>query len=346
MAFTRFDDNPLIVPSQVVPSTPELEVMGAFNAGVTEHDGDVLLLVRVAERPVPQHGYVSTVVLDTEADTRALKTLRFRLDDPKLVSDDPRVFHYAGRFYLTSLSHLRVARSKDGRQFTIENTPALEPTEWYEEFGIEDAHITKIGDTYWITAVGVCFLGISTVLYSTKDFVHFDRHGIIFPCDNRDVVIFPEKIDGEYVALHRPMSELSSPAIWAATSPDLINWGGHRFVMGPRPGQWDNSRVGASTVPIRTDRGWLAIFHGATATDDYCLGTVLLDLDEPWRVVACGGQPVLMPEETYEREGLISNVVFSCGCVERDGTLLIYYGAGDRCIAGASTTIDRLLTTV
>ena len=346
MIFRRFDENPLIVPSQVMPSDPGLEVMCVFNAGVTEHNGEVLLLMRVAERPIPENGYLSTLVLDTETERPMLKKLAFRLDDPKLVFDDPRMFRYDGRFLLTSLSHLRVARSRDGRHFTIDDTPALMPAEWYEEFGVEDPHITMIGDTYWITAVGVCSLGVSAVLYSTKDFVEFDRHGVIFPCDNRDVVIFPEKIDGDYVALHRPMSCFSNPAIWTATSRDLVNWGSHRFLLKSRPGQGDNSRVGASTVPIKTERGWLEIFHGATAVNEYCLGTVLLALDDPLRIIARGDEPVLAPDEPYEKDGLVSNIIFSCGCVERDGKVLVYYGAGDRCIAGAETTVDKLLTTL
>jgi len=346
MAFRRFDENPLITPSQVSPSGPGLEVMCAFNAGVTEYNGEVLLLIRVAERPVPEPGYVSTIVLNRETDSPRFKTIRYRLDDPNLSIDDPRIFHYDDRFYLTSLSHLRVARSPDGRRFTVEDTPALMPAEWYEEFGIEDAHITKIGDTFWITAVGVSFLGVATALYSTTDFIEFARHGVIFPCDNRDVTIFPEKIDGEYMALHRPMSGFSGPAIWTASSPDLVRWGSHRFLMGPGPGQWDSGRVGASTVPIRTDRGWLGIFHGATDHNDYSLGTLLLDGDDPTRLIARSDQPVLRPEAAYERDGLMSNVVFSCGCIERAGIVLLYYGAGDRCIAGAEATVAELIATL
>jgi len=345
MVFERFEDNPLIVPSHVTPTSPDLEVMCVFNAGVTEHNGDVVLLMRVAERPVSEEGYVSTIVLDTDTDPPSLNTKRFALEDPKLVFTDPRIFHYDGKFYLTSISHLRVARSSDGIRFQVDDTPALMPMRWYEEFGIEDAHITKLDDTYWITAVGVCCLGISTALYSTTDFRQFRRHGVIFPCDNRDVVIFPEKIDGRYYALHRPMSAYSQPTMWIAASRDLVDWGSHRFVMGPRPGQWDSSRVGASAVPIRTELGWIEIFHGANDDNDYCLGSVLLDLDDPGRVVARNGRPVLVPETRYETEGLMSNVVFSCGCVERGGKVLLYYGAGDKCIAGAETTVDALLDT-
>ncbi|MCD6287859.1 MAG: glycoside hydrolase family 130 protein [Candidatus Hydrogenedentes bacterium] len=344
MKFTRFDENPLIVPEQVQPSAPDREVMCSFNAGVTEFNGEILLLMRVAERPIQEPGWVSTFVTDWHESPAATKVVRFKEDDPKLDMRDPRVFRYGDEFYLSSLSHQRIARSVDGRTFTIDTEPALIPRDWYEEFGIEDAHITEIGGTYYITAVGVSSLGISTVLYSTTDFVEFNRHGILFPCDNRDVVLFPEKIDGDFTVLHRPMSTLGThPAIWTARSPDLINWGRHKLVVNPRPGMWDSRRVGASTVPFRTARGWLDIYHGATESDDYCLGAVILDSNDPTRVVSRTEHPILQPETPYETEGLISNVVFSCGCTVRDGIVLIYYGAGDRMIAGAEMPLDDLL---
>jgi len=346
LVFERFAENPLIEPSHVKPSRPGLEVACTFNAGVTVHKSDVVLLVRVAERPTGQAGYLSTIVLLRHASGAQLKTLRFKLSDPDLEYEDLRIFRYCGELYLTSLSHLRVARSKDGRDFTVDDKPAIAPTEWYEEFGIEDPRITLINGTYWITAVGVSRQGVATSLYSTEDFEQFDRHGIIFHCNNRDVAIFPEKIGKQYLAFHRPFTSFGAPSIWTARSSDLLHWGQHRLFMSPDPLLWGNARVGAGAVPMKTEKGWLELFHGATPDDHYCLGTLLLDSDQPWHIISRCDEPVFRPEAQYERNGFVPNVVFTCGMVEHEGKILMYYGAADRCIAGAETTLDRLLDTV
>ena len=224
-AVRRAPENPIITPAMVQPSRPELEVVGAFNPAVTRHDGEVLLLLRVAEAPQSAPGDVAAPVYNV--DTGRLEIRKWARGSDGVDTSDPRVTVVDGRTWLTSISHIRIARSTDGINFQVDPTPALSPTNAYESFGIEDPRITLLDGTYWINYTAVSPWGISTALASTKDFRTFDRHGIIFPPPNRDVTIFPEKIGGRYAALHRPMaSEPGENAIWGATSTDLMDWGG------------------------------------------------------------------------------------------------------------------------
>jgi predicted GH43/DUF377 family glycosyl hydrolase len=126
-----------------------------------------------------------------------------------------------------------------------------------------------------------------------------------------------------------------------------VHWGEHRYVTGPRAGRWDGWKVGGGAVPIRTDRGWLSIYHAADENQRYCLGAMLTDLDQPETVIGCSDDPILQPEAPYETQGFFGNVVFTCGAVhESDGRIIIYYGAADECIAAAETTVDDLLACI
>jgi len=299
----------------------------------------------VAERPRPQAGEVVAPILHPEDPSQGIQILRARKGSPDLEEVDSRVFKYKGSTYLTSTSHLRLARSEDGRDFTVADTPALTPARREEEFGIEDPRITQIGDRYYINYSAISRMGISTGLAVTRDFATYERMGIIFVPDNRDVTIFPEKVGGLYVCYHRPVSGMFGRAdMWLATSPDLLRWGDHRYVAGTRPGMWDCWRIGGGAVPFKTPKGWLEIYHGVDATQRYCLAAMLADAERPERIIGRSPTPILSPDAPYEREGFFGNVVFTCGAVaDPDGRVLIYYGAADQCIAGAETTVQDLL---
>ena len=344
----RFDENPLIRPEDVPPSAEGLEVVGAFNPGAFEFRGRVGLLVRVAERPCPgDPSEVSVPVLDTSAHPPEVQLIRLRRDDPTWDFSDPRVIAPAAggpgaHHYLTSLSYLRLAWSEDGRRFQFGHAPVW-PGDRYERFGIEDPRVARIGDLYLITYSAVSEAGICVGLISTADFRLFARHGVILPPENKDVCFFPRKVDGDYVLLHRPSSDWCRPGIWIARSPDLVEWGHHKFVAGPDPQGWDSLRIGAGPPPVWTPRGWLAIYHGA-GERGYCLGAMLLDPEDPARVIARSPEPLLAPEADYERDGLFDNVVFCNGLVERpSGELWLYYGAGDRVIAGCRCDLQEIL---
>ncbi len=342
----RFENNPIISPRDVKPSREDFEVMCAFNAGATRFKGGVVLLVRVAERPVPRPGYVATATYNPQSGQ--VEPLFIKLDDPDLKSSDPRAFEYKGKIYLTSISHLRLATSKDGRHFQVDEKPALGPQSEYELYGVEDPRITQLNDWYYVNYSAISLRGVATALARTRDFQHFERLGLIFPPDNKDIAIFPEKIGGRYYTFHRPsMKQLGAPSLWLASSDNLRDWGRHEFIIGPRPGMWDSERVGCGAAPIKTPQGWLALYHASDEKVRYCTGAVLLDLEAPWKVLARSRDPFLFPEASYETSGFLPNVIFQNGLLENgDGTLTLYYGAADDKTCGAEVAIKDILASL
>jgi len=189
--------------------------------------------------------------------------------------------------------------------------------------------------------------GVGVGLIKTTDWKHFSREGMIFPPHNKDCAIFEEKIGGKYFALHRPSSpELGGNYIWLAESPDLIHWGQHKCIATVRAGMWDSVRVGAGAAPIRTDKGWLEIYHGANSEHRYCLGALLLDINDPSKVLARSVEPIMEPTQTYEQTGFFGNVVFTNGNYVEGDTINIYYGASDEVICGAKLSISQILSTL
>lgn len=339
----RFSNNPLFKPSDLQPSRTDVEIMCAFNPAATLFNGQRLLLLRVAEKAIPGPGCVATPIFDPETGDVHIK--QFRLDDPDVEISDPRFFTHKGTIYLTSLSHFRVATSDDGVHFTIDPKPSMFPEGPYETYGIEDARITRIDGGYYVNYTAVSNRGVVTTLAQTDDFKTFRRLGIIFSPDNKDVALFPEKINGRYQAFHRPaVRHAGAPSIWTASSPDLLDWGRHEFVIGPRDDSWDCERVGAGTSPIKTPEGWLALYHAADHDTRYCLGALLLDLEKPWKVIARSKEPFFVPEALYELEGFMPNVVFHNGTIDLgDGNLELYYGGADLVTCGARVRTCDLL---
>jgi len=343
MPVFRAPGNPILEPKDIKPSRDDFEVIGVFNAGAARLDDEVILLLRVAERHVGSHpDIVLAPVYDVQAGDIAFK--EFARNDPQVDFSDPRLIVANGRTYLTSISHLRVARSTDGQNFRVDDSPALSAATEYETFGLEDPRITRIGDDYYIDYVAVSPVGITTALACTRDFKTFERRGVIFCPDNKDVALFGEQVKGKYYALHRPVSPLfGKQDIWISESPDLLCWGNHRHVMGPRPGTWDGLKIGAGAPPVKTEKGWLEIYHGADENNRYCLGGVLLDLQQPWKVIARTEGPILEPEADYETKGFFGNVVFSSGLLCEEGLLKIYYGVADTSVAYAELPLEEVL---
>jgi len=341
----------LLRPTDLEPSRDDFEVIGAFNPGAVALDGGVVLLVRVAERPRERRPGFTALSHWHHESGPVVDWVR----DEELEPLDPRVVRRKrdGLVRLTFISHIRVMRSKDGRSIDSEYGARLHPEGEYEQFGVEDPRITRLGDTFYITYVAVSPHGAATALASTQDFRHFDRHGIIFCPENKDVVLFPEQIRGEYVALHRPnaATPFTQPEMWVAHSSDLIHWGRHEhFHCGSAP--WETGRIGAGTPPIRTPDGWLEIYHGNKKTHGgsgvgvYSAGALLLDLDDPQRVIGQAVEPVLVPEEDFELEGFVPGVVFPTGLVEQDENILIYYGAADSATGVVELSRSELLASL
>lgn len=346
---TRHPENPLLTPDDVPPSRSNFEVQGVFNAGAARVGKKTVLVLRVSERPrTPRRGVLRVPSLRFRNSRPSLAVATMSLRDSRYDFSEPSVVRQRNEsrtvVSLTSLSHLRLAWSDDGVHFRVDRRPWIFPTTREEAWGCEDARVTKIGDTYWVNYTAVSDLGISTALVSTKHFEAVHRHGVIFAPANRDVTIFPRKIAGTYACFHRPMpGYIGETGIWYASSPDLRAWGSHRPVASPRPGRWDGQKIGGGAPPIRTKGGWLSIYHGVDDRKRYSLGALLTDLKDPWRVLARSTRPLLEPTTLYERRGFVPNVCFTCGAVERDSALWVYYGGADRVVALATIPITDIL---
>lgn len=264
----------------------------------------------------------------------------------------------------TRRSCLALALSSDGRQVDeIWDRPAVAREAPYEEWGVEDARVTYLEDEgrYAITYTGYSSAGPRVCLITTDDLLDpasYRRHGPRLLGDNKNCVILPRKVDGRYVILHRPMPRIVCVRVrslddeWPQDGVELL---------GPKPGTWRSSRVGAGAPPISTRVGWLLPFHGATTIDEgnvYSMGWCVLGREMPENVVYVSDTPALAPRAAYEIDaGPLSQVdmanfrngvrvVFPQGLVERGDDLLVYYGAADVSVAAARVNKEALLVSL
>jgi predicted GH43/DUF377 family glycosyl hydrolase len=338
MLLKRRFERLLLSPSDLTPLRDDFQVVGVFNPGAIKVDGEVILLVRVAERP--REVRAGFTALPRWSPAAGLEIDWVAENDIEVV--DPRVVKKKadGLVRLTFISHLRVVRSGDGRSVSEISDIRFLPESELEEFGVEDPRITAIDGRYYFTYVSVSRHGAGTALASTTDFKRFERHGMIFHPENKDVVLFPERIAGEYVALHRPnaATPFCRPEMWVARSPDLIHWGRHECLHGGG-GAWETGRVGAGTPPVRTSDGWVEIYHGNRQPSKpgevgmYSTGVLLLDLDNPAKIRRRTTTSIFEPTADFERRGFVPDVVFPTGIIETPDAYLVYYGAADSCTA-------------
>jgi len=252
------------------------------------------------------------------------------------------------------ISHLCVARSKngvDGWQIDPEPTLMPDPVNYPEEiWGIEDPRITYVEELgkYVITYTSYSRGGPGVSLALTEDFRHFERYGVIMPPEDKDAALLPHRIGDFWALIHRPITPLGAH-IWISYSPDLRHWGSHKMILEARRGAWwDANKIGLSPPPIETPEGWLVLYHGVKQTPSgaiYRVGLALFDLQTPERCLLRSDSWIFGPEELYERDGDVDDVVFPCGyTIGPDGdTLNLYYGAADTCIALATGSISALL---
>ncbi|HMA99451.1 MAG TPA: glycoside hydrolase family 130 protein [Spirochaetota bacterium] len=259
----------------------------------------------------------------------------------------------ASRFERPSKEQLTwISRSKDGYQFTPDPEPMSFKClpEEQEEFdaatkmagpGIGtwwDPRLNQVEKEYYITYAAVsadgCRIGLGRVdaAFKTSRHVSFPHH-----IENRNAVLFPEKIKGEYWMLHRPSRE-DDGKIWISSSPDLKYWGNTR-VVARGENYWENRKIGPGAPLVKTEQGFLTVYHGVfthCSGINYGIGVMLLDLEQPWKVVARAKDPILYVSEPYEMIGQVPNVIFPGGVIpEKDGTVKVYYGAADyvQCLA-------------
>lgn len=298
---------------------------------------------------------------------------------------NPGAFRHEGKVYLLYRavgeyeqysSRFGLAISEDGFHFErVSEEPVFEPGADYDKGGCEDPRIVKINEQFLITYAALpqppsyygdfikrikslrkdpllprIHVPSHTGLLRSQDLRRFERVAMITPpdVDDRDGVLFPEKIGGEYLLLHRPTEWVGSeygtekPSIWLAYSSDLVHWSNHKLLLKPEH-SWESKKIGAGPPPIKTSEGWLVIYHGVDEQSVYRAGVLLLDLQEPHRIISRLPYPILEPEEDYEKVGDIPNVVFPTGTVLIDGELFIYYGAADKVCCVATVPLNDLL---
>lgn len=251
-------------------------------------------------------------------------------------------------------SHLSAARSRNGVDgWEIDPKPTLLPDPQgrpEEIWGIEDPRITFVPELkkYAIAYTSYSRGGPGVSLALTEDFRSFERLGCVMSPEDKDAALLPHRIGGNWALIHRPVTAFGAH-IWISYSPDLRHWGSHKMILqARRGGWWDANKIGLSAPPIETPNGWLMIYHGVRQTPSGCLyrlGLALFDLIVPEKCLRRSESWIFGPEESYEREGDVGNVVFPCGCtIAPDGdTVHVYYGAADTCVALATGSVNHML---
>jgi predicted GH43/DUF377 family glycosyl hydrolase len=255
-------------------------------------------------------------------------------------------------------SYIGYASSTDGLVFNVRPAPFIMPDSPFDRFGAEDPRISRVDGRYFVTYTALESDAFSpdavvrVALASTTDFKRVEKHGVVGPQErDKDAVIFPATFGGRVAMLHRivpdiqliyfdDVEQLCRPpdGMWDRHLADL----GRHVIMRPEQ-EWEEKKIGAGPTPIRTEAGWLLIYHGVDRHHVYRAGMALLDLDDPSRVLARTVQPVLEPEAEFERLGDVNSVVFPEGAVVMDGTLHVYYGAADRVVGHASAPLANIL---
>ncbi len=253
---------------------------------------------------------------------------------------------------INGIPHVYMGKSPDGIHWEIdpEKVPFTDETgkPFLPPYAY-DPRLVKVEDTYYIMWCQD-FYGASIGMAMTRDFRTFTRLENPFIPFNRNAVLFPRKVNGNYLLLSRPSDSGHTPFgdIWLSQSPDMKFWGMHRHVMSPGRNWWESVKIGSGAAPIETSEGWLLFYHGVSSTCNgfvYSFGAAVLDLDEPSRVKYRCENFLLTPEEWYEERGFVPNVCFPCAALaDADtGRIAIYYGAADTYLGLAFTEIDPLM---
>ena len=249
------------------------------------------------------------------------------------------------------IPHVYFGRSKDALhwEFDPEKIDFRDATgESFQPLYAYDPRLVRVEDTYYIIWCQDMY-GAAIGMAETKDFTSFTRLENPFLPYNRNAVLFPRKINGNFVMLSRPCDNghTAFGDIFVSDSPDMVYWGRHRHVMGRGERWWENLKIGGGAAPIETDKGWLMFYHGVVNTCNgyvYSVGAAILDIDEPSRVLHRCGNYILTPEEWYEERGFVPNVCFPCATIHdsETGRIALYYGCADSYVGVAYTTAQEI----
>ncbi len=339
----------LLQPKDFKPSCRNWEIEGILNPGAIRlPNKKILLMARVAESfpKLKEQNLCPVIVTKQEYNKEKDKSIK------GIIGKDKNYF-VASACKLPTISHFRkIVLSKDGLKLEKKSqVQDFSPNPKTSEYGVEDPRITKLDDNYLMTYVSVSEeSGVSVTLAISKDLKNWERRGIIFQEQNKDVVIFPEKINGKFVALNRPESNIISKSdIWISYSKDLIYWGREKNILRTREYSWEEARNGAGPPPIKTKKGWLVIYHGVRIVDNqsnYSAGAVLLDLKNPEKILARSpaNKPLFSPENLFEKHGFMNNVTFPTGLIEdlNKKDVLIYGGGADTTVTVRKMSLDKI----
>ncbi len=317
MKLRRHKKNPILT-----PRGDDWESLAVFNCGVIKKGNKIHVLYRAVGEYVNYVSRLGYAVFDEELNLLERYEKPVFNPDVKLWEmsiEDPRLVEIEGKIYMTY-----VTTPTPAPPFAIRRRLGLpKPEQAYSRCAVAEV----------------------------RDFKEFKRLGVITPYDaeERNTVLFPEKIDGKFAVLHRPANwvgesySVSKPSIWFAwldSIPGIMH--GHRVVMQPEE-EWEAVKIGAGPPPIKTEKGWLLIYHGVDEDYVYRAGVALLDLEQPWKVIARSSEPILEPKEKYEKEGDVPNVVFPTGAVVVNDELIVFYGGADKVCCAATVNIYDLL---
>ena len=251
-------------------------------------------------------------------------------------------------------SVLGLAVSSDGFHIEERLTKPIYKSSDDANSNCEDPRITRIGDTLYMcyTAFdGMNPPGVALTSIKVQDFLsrqwNWEKPKLISPpqVDDKDACILPKKIKGGYMIFHRIEQGIYVDFV------SNLNFSNGKFLRGdmlfrPRKDKWDSQKIGICFAPLQTEKGWLLFYHGISNDFYYRVGLALLDLNNALRVIARSPYPVLEPEEDYEKEGQVANVVFPCGAVVVQDTLFVYYGGADKVVGVATAKINDLVESV
>ena len=336
----------LLKPEEFKPSFDKWKVVGILNPGVVRaKNKKIVMYIRVSEEAGYKHKNLIKCPIMADKNNYKEKYENVKKKDVVKRGRWGEIYLKDGSCRLPHISHFKkITLDKGGMEIeNIDPRPAFTGHPGEGEYGVEDARITKIKNKYYMTYVGVSARdGVSSYLAVSKDLNKWKRLGLIFREQNKDVMLFPEKINGNYFALNRPEAtfEFTKPSIWLSQSKDLIYWGKDMCLMRPRPKGWDRDRLGGGAPPIKTKKGWLMIYHGVKDLESgskYFGGAALLDLKDPRKVLMRSPEdkPLLEPGYTFEKHGFMNNVVFPTGVIEDldKKHVMIYSGGADSIIS-------------
>jgi len=336
---TRHSDTPVLE-----PRPGHWDAVSTFNPGAIVHDGKVLMLYRAVSDLAP---YVSRFGLAVSSDG-----VTFKRAEDRFVHEPEREYEVGG------IEDARITR--EGGEFlvtyaavTVVPGPAYADADFFERVKA-DPYIDRPG----MPPMGPSYTG----LLRSRDLRSFTVCDPVTPpgIDDRDGILFPEKVNGKYVLMHRPTSWVGPdrgcdrPGIWLAFSDDLKTWeygeGREYLLMQSRDGvAWEDAKIGGGPPPVKTEAGWLVIYHGVDTKHTYRVGAALLDLDDPLKVLARTDEFLMEPELEWEKTGVIPNVVFPTAAVRNEthrgdaNELLVYYGGADKYVGLATCAIDAML---